>query len=236
MKTFRLFAASVAVATLTMSAAIPAKTLPRAAASAHARFVDPDGAHNFPDGAHNFRDVGGYRTADGHTVRWGVLYRSGVLAGLTAAGQARAAALGLQALVDLRSTGERTSQPDPAMLAPHRWAQDYQIDQSGFKGLAGPNGARPDAVRAMMIAGYRIMPHQQARAYRELFAELIRGDTPVLVHCSAGKDRTGVGVALVLTALGVPYATVRDDFLLSNRAAAQNATSGPLASLPPESA
>ncbi|MBW8786042.1 MAG: tyrosine-protein phosphatase, partial [Novosphingobium sp.] len=46
----------------------------------------------------------------------------------------------------------------------------------------------------------------------------------------------GVGVALVLTALGVPYATVRDDFLLSNRAAAQNATSGPLASLPPESA
>ena len=75
----------------------------------------------------------------------------------------------------------------------------------------------PEAIQAMMLGAYRTMPRAQAPAYRELFARLSTGRGPVVLNCTAGKDRTGIGAALVLTALGVPYATVRQDFLLSNR-------------------
>jgi protein-tyrosine phosphatase len=89
-----------------------------------------------------------------------------------------------------------------------------------------------------MLRGYRTMTEEQAPSYREMFARLLAGRAPLVLSCTAGKDRTGVGTALVLTALGVPYETVRSDYLLSNGApgmeSLRSRLPAPLAGLPPE--
>jgi protein-tyrosine phosphatase len=91
----------------------------------------------------------------------------------------------------------------------------------------------------MMIQGYRTMPKELAPQYRELFKQLMSpAKGAVVVNCTAGKDRTGIAAALVLTALGVPYDTVREDFLLSNAglnmASLLGALPPQIATLPPE--
>jgi protein-tyrosine phosphatase len=93
----------------------------------------------------------------------------------------------------------------------------------------------------MMAHTYRTLAQEQAPSYRELFARLAdprRG--PVVVNCSAGKDRTGIATALVLTALGVPYATIKQDYLLSNGAYGMDSLkrdlSSPMAALAPDAA
>jgi protein-tyrosine phosphatase len=204
------------------------------AAPAQARFV-------VLEGGRNFRDVGGYRTADGHRVKWGVLYRSGSLGGLTPVGQAAFARLHVVSQIDLRTPVERSRDTFDLREAvgPGYWTRDYGMSL-GDSARAFPDFARmtADKVRAMMAHAYQTLPREQAPAYRELFARLESGPGPVLVNCTAGKDRTGIATALVLTALGVPYATVREDFLLSNGAPGmetlQGALSPPLAKLPPE--
>jgi protein-tyrosine phosphatase len=104
-----------------------------------------------------------------------------------------------------------------------------------------PSKMTGEAARAMMAGSYRTLAQQQAPSYRELFARLTgpsRG--PVVVNCSAGKDRTGIATALVLTALGVPYDTIRQDYLLSNGAYGMDTLkrdlSSPMAALPPDAA
>lgn len=172
------------------------------------------------EGGRNFRDVGGYVTADGRKVKHGVLYRSGSLGKLTAAGQAQLARLGIAEEIDLRTTEERRSDSFDlrGAFGSGYWTRDY-----GHPMVAG--AAYPDfstmtaaSMRAMMAAGYKSMAVQQLPAYRQLFARLIAGKGPLVLNCTAGKDRTGIGAALVLTALGVPYETVKEDFLLSNGA------------------
>lgn len=219
---------------LALSIAAPAALVPLAAVHAEsvARFIRLDGAQNF-------RDVGGYRTGDGRRVKLGVLYRSGTLGGLTAAGQARLAALGPAAVIDLRSTDERSTDHNAAWLRalPRYWTRDYGMSLGDMRRAFGdPSKLTAERMRAMMTAGYRTMYREQAPGYRVLFARLVEGRGPVVLNCTAGKDRTGIGTALVLTALGVPYAEVREDFLLSNAgidpAKLAHTISGPLAQLP----
>lgn len=169
-------------------------------------------------GASNFRDAGGYRTTDGRRVKWGVIYRSAELSGLTPADQAFLNALGLKTIVDLRSSSERKAQPTalPAGAPARIVAHDYQMDMGPFmKAFAG--GVDADKARATMREFYPGVLDSHAEHFRDVFQALLKGEGPVLYHCSAGKDRTGVTTALVLTALGVPRDTVVADYLLSNR-------------------
>jgi protein-tyrosine phosphatase len=76
--------------------------------------------------------------------------------------------------------------------------------------------ATADDMRRTMIALYREIPVDHAESYRAMFARIAEGRVPLLINCSAGKDRTGVGAALVLAALGVPRATIIEDYLLTN--------------------
>ncbi|MGR6328251.1 tyrosine-protein phosphatase [Sphingomonas sp. XXL09] len=168
-------------------------------------------------GGQNFRDLGGYRTADGRIVKWGLLYRSGAMNALTPADFATLAQHGLRTVCDLRDTRERTKAPVnwPTGHAPAVFADDY--DMSGaMRELADPalDGAK---ARALMQRTYADLPFRFAGQYRRMFAELAAGHAPLAVNCSAGKDRTGVAAALLLTVLGVPRATVMQDYLLSNR-------------------
>lgn len=172
------------------------------------------------EGGRNFRDLGGYLTESGRQVRWGLLYRSGVMAGLTDADYRYLAGLGIRTICDFRSTDERTREALQWRLsdAPRVLARDYRMDLSAFASLMSGRLA-PEALTAGMAKLYEDTPYEFAADYRAMFAELLAGHAPLAFNCSAGKDRTGVAAALILLALGVPRATVLDDYMLSNAAA-----------------
>ena len=238
----RTLAFGAAIALLPLASATEAHGIRRhapapAAAAQHERFI-------VLDGGRNFRDVGGYRTTDGRTVKWGVLYRSGSLAYLTPKGIADFDKLHVASIVDLRSTDERRRDPNTWQSASSHgyWSRDYGLGMTKMPSSMGdPAKMTGAAARAMMARSYRTLAQEQAPSYRELFARLTgpnRG--PIVVNCSAGKDRTGIATALVLTALGVPYATIKRDYLLSNGAYGMDTLkrdlSSPMAALPPDAA
>jgi len=196
------------------------------------------------DGARNFRDAGGYATADGHVVKRHSLYRSGSLGQISEEGRRELQALGIVGIVDLRTTQERARDGNDwlAHAGLGYWARDYGMSKGDMGAFfADPAHRTPEGVRAMMIGAYQRLPFEQAESYKVLFAKLAAPtEGAVVVNCTAGKDRTGIATALVLTALGVPYETVKRDFLLSNDTIdpreLQAHLSGPIAALPPESA
>jgi len=168
-------------------------------------------------GGQNFRDLGGYPTRNGRTVRWGLLFRSGSMHMLTPADYNYLGRLGIRTVCDFRDSNERATRPTawPADRAPRMLSDDYKLDLSSLKFDA----ARPPTVeqaRTAMTAVYPAILDRFNGQYRRMFAELLAGHAPLAFNCSAGKDRTGIGAALLLTALGVPRETVIKDYLLSN--------------------
>lgn len=171
------------------------------------------------EGGRNFRDLGGYTTVDGKTVKWGKLYRSGVLHNLTEDAYGQIEALGIETVVDFRSTEERQKEPTEWQAGEiEHLTWDYDMgnwEQEFAKVFAKPDFGKDD-ITQMMDKGYVGLVNQQAPHYRAMFEELLEDEQPLLFHCTAGKDRTGVGAALILTALGVDRETVMQDYLLSN--------------------
>ncbi|MEJ5976386.1 tyrosine-protein phosphatase [Novosphingobium sp. PS1R-30] len=169
-------------------------------------------------GGQNFRDLGGYKTLDGRTVRWRTLFRSGAMNHLTAADFDYLAKLNLQTVVDLRSTEERAAAPVPwpEKAAPQILVRDYGQGAMGLENvdLAKLTG---EGARARMAAIYPGILDNFNDQYRSLFDRLLAADAPLAFNCSAGKDRTGVAAALILTALNVPRETIIEDYLLSNQ-------------------
>jgi protein-tyrosine phosphatase len=178
--------------------------------------IDPDDRFLPLERGHNFRDIGGYLTADGRRVRRGVMFRSGTMADLTEADVARLTRLGIVCICDLRTTSERTKHPtswhdaDKVSVL----AQDYDHSEGSLASLTMGDGA---AVRKRMISLYRTLHEEQRASYAALFERLVEGEVPLLFNCAAGKDRTGIAAALILTALGVPRASVIEDYALSDR-------------------
>ncbi|WP_406828250.1 tyrosine-protein phosphatase [Microbulbifer sp. ARAS458-1] len=172
------------------------------------------------EGGRNFRDLGGYKTADGKTVKWGKLYRSGVLTNLTEGDYEFLSNRDIATVVDFRSSEERSSEPthwQAGEIDHMTW--DYQMmadwEAEFGKVLRKPDFTRQDLV-ALMDKGYVGLVRQQTPHYKAMFQKLIESDDALLFHCSAGKDRTGIGAALILTALGVDRATIEQDYLLTN--------------------
>ncbi|MER6343544.1 tyrosine-protein phosphatase [Streptomyces sp. NPDC001595] len=186
------------------------------------------------DGTVNLRDAGGYRTKDGRWVRMGVVYRSDSLGKLTDADVAKLKRLGLAADFDLRTTQERTADPD-------RVPEGVKYVVADVIGDGSPVFTMPetaDEAARMMIDGEKAMVSGAGAkaAYSSVFADLSDGDADgVLYHCTAGKDRTGWASAALLTALGVPRETVMADYLASNDYRAE-ANAAMLAALPPAQA
>ncbi|MFM9828235.1 MAG: tyrosine-protein phosphatase [Sphingomonas sp.] len=171
------------------------------------------------EGGQNFRDLGGYATAGGRAVRWGLLYRSGSMHFLTPADYAHLAKLGIRTVCDFRDTRERALEPAkwPAGKAPRIFFDDYVLDSSGL-GLSGTTAVPTAAqARAAFAKFYPQMLVTFNGQYRRMFGELLAGRVPLAFNCTAGKDRTGIAAALILTALGVPRATVIEDYALSSR-------------------
>lgn len=168
-------------------------------------------------GASNFRDLGGYGVRGGRTVRWRRLFRSDHLGALTDADRAALAGLGLARAFDFRGAAERAAAPyDLPGVIQHPLTIEPTVVQ-GLQALAAA-GRRLTAATAaaLMRERYRALVNDQAHRFAELFECLLEADAPVVFHCTAGKDRTGVAAALVLLALHMPLELVRQDYLLTN--------------------
>jgi len=171
------------------------------------------------EGSINLRDFGGYRAFDGAEIRRGCLFRSGAMVNLTANGLAQFKMLDITTICDLRREEEVSMSPTPAVLDPHR----HHIPISTASTMALRASLRDKKQNAEHRAVHmRAMTEELARhhhdEYRRLFECLLGTKGGFLLHCSAGKDRTGFGVAMILLALGVPRQVVVQDYLLTNKA------------------
>jgi protein-tyrosine phosphatase len=171
------------------------------------------------DGALNFRDLGGYRAADGRTVRWNTVFRSGTTHALTPADIAVLEQMGIRYAFDLRSNRERREQPNrltEITNLSYRY-RDHDKLPGDIRSLLHAKDAKAEDSRRIMLAVYRELPQEFADAFRSLFNYVADGDLPLVFNCAAGKDRTGVAAALLLSALGVPRDAVLEDYLLTDR-------------------
>jgi protein-tyrosine phosphatase len=174
------------------------------------------------EGAPNFRDLGGYETSDGQTVKWGLLYRSDNLAHLTDADLEKVAGLGIKLVCDFRSDPEKQDEPDrlppsnpPAVAAFPIGADSFLVKDLRARISSGDLAGLD--LRGMMIEGNRQFATTYAPQYAAMLERILQPDSlPAVVHCTAGKDRAGFASAVILTLLGVPRETVMADFLLTN--------------------
>lgn len=168
----------------------------------------------------NLRDLGGIATASGHVIAPGRLWRSSHFGSVSDDELDALRAIGLQSVIDLRGADERTRAPS-------------RLPQFGIRELHLPiepramgalrelrEAGEPDksALAAIMFEVYRRFVNEHTPVFASLLRLVADEATPLplVIHCTAGKDRTGWAAALLLLALGVPRETVLDDFLASN--------------------
>ncbi|EXG81813.1 tyrosine-protein phosphatase [Cryptosporangium arvum] len=158
-------------------------------------------------GTYNVRDAGGYATAGGGSVRRGLLIRADGLSGLDDEGRAQLAALGVRTVIDLREGAEVEVAPDALGDLPIRYRH-----LPAFAGVAAQE--RP---RSLQDA-YHLMVDECGDALAAVIPALAEpGALPAVVHCTAGKDRTGVVIAIVHALLGVGAADVEADYAATAR-------------------
>ena len=173
------------------------------------------------EGSINFRDFGGYKTLDGRQVKWRHLFRSGSLSMLSSTGTDVFGALNISVICDLRRKDEASMGMAPPH-APFHCRQHIPIapgsNQMLRESIQDSTQTAADRVRFMTQITRELAGNHQLE-YRELFEHLLAAKDGFLLHCSAGKDRTGFGAALILAALGVDETTIMQDYLLTNEAA-----------------
>jgi protein-tyrosine phosphatase len=174
------------------------------------------------DGQSNFRDLGGYVTADGRSVRWGQVYRSGRLSSLSDSDVARITETGIRSVVNFLTTEEVEADgpdrlPEGVKETPLPMEAGNMNDLTALANHARQTGdfsafspeINPYIHRQLMVEGRKY--------YAQLLRELANPENrPLVFHCSHGVHRTGTAAAILLSALGVPWETIREDYLLSN--------------------
>lgn len=177
----------------------------------------------------NLRDLGGWRSGEGRSVRHGRVLRSVDLSRLQEADAPALAGLGIRTVVDLRTELERRAAPDRPVPGVRR-VLDLDVLGESIGSLAGHMAevlSQP-ALATQLLAGRRaqdlfvetyrdlVSAPGARRAYRALFRTVLDADEPVLVHCTTGKDRTGWAAASLLLLLGVDTDDVMAEYLLTN--------------------
>lgn len=172
------------------------------------------------EGAHNLRDLGGMKTIDGKFVKWGKLFRAGELSKLTEEDQEYLNSIPIRTIVDFRDYSEVKREPDTQLANTER-RHHFPLAPGN---LAGNSDIKEEEIMSydaheIMIKMYSelITDPKCIGCYRQLF-ELLQSENnlPLLYHCTAGKDRTGVATALIYSALGVDIDSILSDYMLSN--------------------
>ncbi len=186
---------------------------------------DSPARHLALQGASNFRDLGGYPTTDGRTTRWRHIFRSNHLGQLTAADVEIVRALGVKSAFDFRGLEERAA---GICVASEITVHSLPIEPTVVAALRAEL-ARGSLTAALAIElmreSYRNYVHHNTQSFRALFAHLLEDRAPLVIHCTAGKDRTGFASALILHALGVADDVIAEDYLLTNRHYKRDASS-----------
>jgi len=181
------------------------------------------------EGARNVRDIGGYATNSGKTVRWGRVFRAGSLGKLTDADFAKLADLNIRTVCDYRSSDERASDPTlwrgsaPVpetvvldLMAANPGRDSKQDPTKAFMARLAAPGMTPEKVSQMLSAMMSETAISGAPLYGKMMRRLIDLDAPLLYHCTAGKDRTGLSTALLMKVLDVKDEHIYADYLLVN--------------------
>jgi protein-tyrosine phosphatase len=169
------------------------------------------------EGASNFRDLGGYPTDDGRMVRWRQIFRSNHLGHLTEADIDTVRQLGVRSAFDFRGREERAAALcGVAEITVHSLPIEPTVVAALRARLAAGCLTADDALE-IMRESYRNYVRLSTDSFRRLFSHLLEDRAPLVIHCTAGKDRTGFACALILHTLGVPDDVIADDYLLTNR-------------------
>ncbi len=168
-----------------------------------------DSARTLPwDDCMNARDLGGYHTADGRTTKWRAIVRSDNPARLTPAAQRAAIDYGLKTVIDLRNDDELEQFPNPLRL--HTDSLEY-INVP----LVDPAAAPPATFTTLANNYIRIADTFTDQMARVMYLIAFAQPGGVMVHCMAGKDRTGLVCAIILSLAGVDDETVAEDYAFS---------------------
>ena len=171
------------------------------------------------EGSVNFRDIGGYATAEGLVIRPKQVYRSGTLSELTDLGVQQLATLKIGTIVDLRSNEERDKSPDrlpDGVRYLHRPITDPSRIPK-LRTLWTVFWQRNDLGTVILDVYKRIMLDANGAIIGEILDLIAENNGAVLIHCTAGKDRTGLFIALLLTLLDIPASSVMQDYAVSNQ-------------------
>ncbi len=167
------------------------------------------------EGAYNVRDIGGYRTRDGRTTRWGRYLRADTLMNLTPAGVQTLVDYGVRNIIDLRRSNDLQFRPSPFIGSES--VTYYHQNMAGDVPLQ--NRETLDGIDDMAERrgrGYCSILDQRKHILHQIFSILSSKDgLPALVHCNAGKDRAGISAAFVLSICGVPRETIIEDYGLT---------------------
>jgi protein-tyrosine phosphatase len=178
-------------------------------------------------GASNFRDVGGYAAGDGRSVRWRRIFRSNHLGHLTADDVKLVRGLGVKRAFDFRGAEERKA---AVCVIDEIVVHSLPIEPTVVAALRARLQARAlssaDALDIMRDS-YRGYVRTNTHSFREMFAHMVQDSAPLVIHCTAGKDRTGFASALVLHALGVSQPVISEDYLLTNQYYRRDPSSSP---------
>jgi protein-tyrosine phosphatase len=169
-------------------------------------------------GASNFRDLGGYPARSGRAVRWRQIFRSNHLGHVTGADVEVLRGLGVRSAFDFRGTEERVAAMcGVAEITVHSLPVEPTVVAAlRARREGGATLSSADALEVMRDS-YRNYVRHNTPSFRALFAHLLEDRAPLVIHCTAGKDRTGFACALILHALGVPDDLIAEDYLLTNR-------------------
>jgi protein-tyrosine phosphatase len=168
-------------------------------------------------GTYNFRDIGGYRTQEGLYTRWGALYRSSHLGEITESDASLIHDLNIRLICDMRSELEVLAMPNRILAGAQQHNTPILLSQNeAFNRNTLIH--RMDDLESLLLEAYtEIMLDQYAKSFGEILHTLAEpGVLPAVIHCTAGKDRTGLLTMLLLGALGVPEATIIADYSQTN--------------------
>ena len=174
-------------------------------------------------GTSNTRDIGGYQTSDLRTLRWRQIIRSENLSRLTAGDFQKLEEIGVKTVIDLRTDREHDQSPtvwlgdNPPRFFHFPIGDAHNDWFNAQRKLMKSNRFTEEQALEHMAEGYRMIAEVGPPSFQKLMDLVLdQSNWPILIHCSAGKDRAGVAVTLILEALGVDRETIMEEFLLTN--------------------